>query len=96
MVPTEPVKQVTFGGPAEDKVVTCYKCGGRDHLAKGCITPDVLGIPCARLGCYGMKLQRKPWWLMTRSMLEVVEPYVPEECMPTFVLDNVDYDPRIW
>ena len=48
MAPTEPVKQVTFGGPAEDKVVTCYKCGGRDHLAKGCIAPDELGIPRAK------------------------------------------------
>ena len=30
------------------------------------------------------------------SISEVVEPYVPEEYTPTFVLDNVDYDPEIW
>ena len=31
-------------------------------------------------------------FMLSQSSVEVVEPYVPEEYTPTFVLDDVDYE----
>ena len=36
--------QQPFTGPSEPKIIGCYKCGGRRHIARNCATPDDLSL----------------------------------------------------